>query len=276
MKLSTYVENNIEKFDCPEWFYREKCDDIELFIDEDMDEYDSIARRPYYRLRGKPVSKEQAFEVIRRTDSIFRQFNIELPYNSDYVEIWHINNWWFNRNHYPSDMGWIHSDGTVGGNGITGKYPNFSELLSDMVELIQAFPYLDFVLAITTWDELPEEMFFCNREDWEGDDQSYEEFEEKRKFERYDGFYDAIDIGFWVHNNTIEILNHKNAVKKYKEYEKKYSVKNQDYYAAFYNMENGIIPCDENYLKRCIVAYGLDPEETLRNTREYIWKPGVI
>ena len=80
MKLSTYVENNIEKFDCPEWFYREKCDDIELFIDEDMDEYDSIARRPYYRLRGKPVSKEQAFEVIRRTDSIFRQFNIELPY----------------------------------------------------------------------------------------------------------------------------------------------------------------------------------------------------
>ena len=274
MKLSTYVGNNIEKFDCPEWFYRGKCDDIELIIDEDMDEYDSIARRPYYRLRGKPVSQEQAFEVIRRTDSIFR-FGIQVPWNSDYVETWHINNWWFNRNHFPSDMGWIHSDGTVGGNGITDKYPNFSELLSDMVELIQAFPYLDFVLAITTWDELPEEMFFCDREDWEGDDQSYEEFEEKRKFERYDGFYDAIDIGFWVHDNKIEVLNPKNAVKKYKEYEKKYSVKNQDYYAADYNMENGIIPCDEDYLKRCIAAYGLDPEETLKNTREYIWKPGV-
>ena len=196
MKLSTYVGNNIEKFECPEWFYTGKCDDIELLIDEAMDEYDSVARRPYYRLRGKPVSKEQAFEIIRRTDSIF-QLEIQVPWNSGYVETWHINNWWFSRNHYPTDM----------------------------VELIQAFPYLDFVLAITTWDELPEEMFFCNREDWEGDDQSYEEFEEKRKFERYDGFYDAVDIGFWVHDNTIEILNHKNAVKKYKEYEEKYSVK---------------------------------------------------
>ena len=83
------------------------------------------------------------------------------------------------------------------------------------------------------------------------------------------------EIGFWVHDNTIEVLNRKNAVKKYKEYEKKYSVKDQDYYAAFYNMRKGIIPCDEDYLKRCIAAYGLDPEETLKNTREYIWKPGV-
>ena len=30
MKLSTYVRNNIEKFDCPEWFYTGICDDIEL------------------------------------------------------------------------------------------------------------------------------------------------------------------------------------------------------------------------------------------------------
>jgi hypothetical protein len=101
-----------------------KYDDIEIIIDKDMDQYDSITRRPYYRLRGKPVSKEQAFEVIRRTDAIFR-FDIKLPYASDYIRTCHIRNWWFNRNHFPSDMGWIHSDGTVGGNGITDKYPEF-------------------------------------------------------------------------------------------------------------------------------------------------------
>lgn len=265
MKLSTYMENNIEKFHLPEWFYVGGYDDIEILIDEDMDEYGSVARRPYYRLRGKPISTEQAFEVIRRTDSIFR-FGIQLPCNSDYVETCHIKNWWLNKNHYPSDMGWIHSDGTVGGNGITDKYPEFGELVLDLVELVQAFPYLDFVLAITCWNEMPIEMWYKYQ------DEQYKKFHE---FEWYDGFYEAIDIGFWVHDNTIEVLNRKNAVKKYKEYEKKYSVKDQDYYAAFYNMRKGIIPCDEDYLKRCIAAYGLDPEETLKNTREYIWKPGV-
>ena len=44
MKLSTYMENNIEKFHLPEWFYARVYDDIEILIDEDMDEYDSVAR----------------------------------------------------------------------------------------------------------------------------------------------------------------------------------------------------------------------------------------
>lgn len=33
--------------------------------------YSGLARRPYYRMRGKSVTKEQAFDIIRRTDMFF-------------------------------------------------------------------------------------------------------------------------------------------------------------------------------------------------------------
>lgn len=289
MKLSEYLLQNADKFGidndyCAGKFYDETSDTIygfnnwvmteeyrglsqyEVNIDEDMDEYDSCVRRPYYRLRGKPVTEEQAFDIIRRTDDIF-DFDIEVPYESDRLRtVYHIRNIWFNRNHFPSDMGWIHRDGTVGGNGITGKYPEFEELFEEMLGLLLAFPYLDFVLAITDWEEMPYEM-------WEhlGDDDKV--WKRKRSIEDYDGFYEAIEIGFWVHDNRIEVLNPKNAAKKFKEYEQKYEVKTPGYYAAYYNMDNKIIPCDVDYLKRCIAAYGMDPEETLSKVREYIWNP---
>ena len=43
--------------------------EYEIIIPEDVEE--PVARRPYYRMRGCPVSAEQALEMIRRTDRYF-------------------------------------------------------------------------------------------------------------------------------------------------------------------------------------------------------------
>lgn len=256
MRLSTYLQNNKEKYNVPEDSDLSVYDDIEINIDEGMDTYDTNVRRPYYRLRGKPVTEEQAFEVIRRTDRIFSR-SIKLPADSDYIDGYHLHNWWFNRNHFPSDMGWIHRDGTLGGNGITDKYPNFKQLMFEVFGLINEFPYLDFVWVITEWNECPDEI----REHlWDKD----EAMERKHKFEEYDGFYEAIEIGLWVHDNTIDVLEPKRAAEKFKEYEEKYGVADPSYYSAYYNMRNNIVPCDLEYLKRCIEAYGLNAEEALK------------
>ena len=41
------------------------------FDDEKLMTYEFFARRPYYRVRGKRVTEEQAFEIIRRCDDSF-------------------------------------------------------------------------------------------------------------------------------------------------------------------------------------------------------------
>ncbi len=45
----------------------------------------SCVRRPYYRMRGRSVTKEQAFEIIRRTDSFFSIYMDEIGYHEDFV-----------------------------------------------------------------------------------------------------------------------------------------------------------------------------------------------
>jgi hypothetical protein len=67
----------ISKEDC------DKYNEYEIIIPDGLD-YDGNVRRPYYRMRGKPVTKEQAFELIRRTDNFFAGIN-EIRYSGDFV-----------------------------------------------------------------------------------------------------------------------------------------------------------------------------------------------
>ena len=64
-------------------------------------------------MRGKPVTKEQAFELIRRTDNFFAGIN-EIRYSGDFVSAVNFSNHLIHKNHFPQGYGWIHADGTVG------------------------------------------------------------------------------------------------------------------------------------------------------------------
>lgn len=247
-----------------------------LIIDKEVENYSSHTRRPYFRLRGRKVTEQQAFEIIRKTDNFF----VELDVCSDWreyahlgldrinaIDLQHIPNWWFSRNHHPTHYGWCHPSGIVGCNGITATWPDLDELLSDIVVLKYAFPYLDFVMAITDWDEVPPEMYVWREK------VGYN-IEELRKlnYMEFDGFLDHVKIGIWIHDNAIEFMEPGRARAKYEEYEAKYSEPNKDIYVPEYYQDHNIFTADLAYLKRCIEAHGLNPDKELESIREYIWK----
>lgn len=242
---------------------KEDCDkhrEIEMIMPVGF-EYDGYARRPYYRMRGKPVTQEQAFEIIRRTDSFFYSVDAVCRHD-DYIGCLNFNNWLISKNHFPKGYGWIHADGTVGANGITSKYPTLDEFASELSTLICSFPFLDFVVALTDWNEIPPEA-------WDLIIDGGQDIFER---EEYDGdFYKAVVMGIHVHDKAIEFLGAKDAVAKYKEYASLYE-KDRSIYLSDYYQDNGIVQVDEAYLRRCIESYGLDAGLELRRVPEYEWK----
>ncbi len=72
-------------------------------------EYDGSVRKPYYWMRGKPVTEKQAFELIRRTDNFFAGIE-EICRSDDFVSSVNFDNWLIHKNHYPQGYGWVHTD----------------------------------------------------------------------------------------------------------------------------------------------------------------------
>lgn len=233
--------------------------EYEIIVDEEVKDYKAFARRPYYRMRGKRVTEEQALDIIRRVDRFFG-FKGDVTEHMDYIGSLNFDNWIFDPNHYPSQYGWVHVDGTIGCNGITQKYPNIDELIAEWFEKMKAFPYLDLVIAITNWDESPP----CVR-DTSGDAKG-----QYRKKE-FSDFLEDVECGIWVHDKVLEIMSPGRTVKTYVEYAKLYEDKNKEKYQPEYYNEHGIVQADLEYLKKCIEAYGLDADEELGKIKGRIW-----
>ena len=246
----------ISKEDC------DKYNQYEIIIPDDIN-YNEHIRKPYYRMRGKPVTREQAFDIIRRTDSFF--YNIDgTDRPKGYIDSCNFYNSLINRNHYPFGYGWIHVDGTVGVNSITGKYPNLQEYIGEWIIKLLAFPYLDLVIAVTDWNEVSEDVWKALlTDDYKSKNYKFETEDEK--------FCKAVVLGIYVHDKTLEILSPVNAVKKYKEYASLYGM-NKDIFIPEYYQDNNITQVDLPYLKKCIEAYGLDADKVLEKIPEYEWK----
>ena len=218
--------------------------------DPDLMEYSSATRRPVCRLRGKPVTPEQAFEIIRRTEGSFRDIE-GIGDHPDYVHAWNLWMSYFRSGLTEVKEGWVLTDGTVGLNFLPiNKYPVMEELLEGIPAVVKAFPYLDFVLVVTNWDEMPNSVwdsFFHHRE---------VEFEQE---EWDENFYEAIVLGIWVHDGVVELLRRERAVWKYREYVEKYEDPDRKRYVHEYHGRTADPGLNEEYLHRCIRAYGLDP-----------------
>lgn len=230
---------------------------FEIIFPRDKKIDELYARRPYYRMRGKTVLKEQAFDIIRRTDNFL--FGIDkIRRHEEFVGNMNFDNWLINKNHYPKGYGWVHADGTVGVNTITQTYPKILEFVYEWFWYLWAFPYLDLIVALTNWNEMNPRHYM------EDDEVDYE-------VKEYDkDFYDAIDMGIYVHDNKIQILDKADAVKKYREYDSLYG-KEREKFAADYYDKNKIEQIDLAYLKKCIESYGLDVNEILNKESRYTW-----
>ena len=89
----------------------------------------------------------------------------------------------------------------MGLNGITQTYPNAWEFVVEWLINLTEFPYLDLMIAVTSWNEMApefrEKMWEQDSSvDWDDVEYSYDK-----------DFYSHIDIGIDVHENTIELLN---------------------------------------------------------------------
>ena len=239
----------------------EKYSDIEIIItdDESVSDIQNV-RRPYYRMRGVPVTREQAFDIIRRTDNFFHYEIDAIRYHDDFIGGINFDNWLIMKNHYPDGYGWIHADGTVGGNAITQTYPDIKEFVLEWFSKLVVFPYLNLVIAVTYWDELPPDVIFDKNERALFKTAAYDE-----------KFYDAVLVGIYVHDKKVEILNRQDTIAKYKEYNGRYGYPREKFEPEYY-MDNKITQIDLSYLKRCIESYELDADTELGKVREYIWK----
>lgn len=251
------------------------CFDIELFVDyedDEVKEWVSGVRRPYYRLIGKPVTEEQALEIIARTDrfwsccaddKLFAKIRNHFIYT--YTPM---NAYWF-YNLFPTQNGFVKPNGNIYSDGITDKYPTVEELLEDFVNLAGAFPYLDFVMAVTLWEEVPDKA-------WERISAServpYRPWEVPEFWENFDN---VIDIVFKVCNGRVSVLSEKTGREIYKEYEEKYLDKNDMTFYDGYADEHQMLVCDEEYMRKMFAYYNLEGEEIekyLRRTKEFYEK----
>lgn len=247
---------------------------VAVYVDEDVYDWDSKTRRPYYRLRGKRITEQQAFEVIRRTDTFFSwllHFDDceDHYYHADCIASLNFNMWWFESSHYPGKYGWVHPNGIVGLNGITQRYPNRDELVEEWTDYAKNFPFLDLVVAITYWDEHCSERYDEEEKlDKEYYDHKISREEYSRKtalldlidFER-NGLEDSIEVGVWLHDGAVEIMSKRRTVKKYLEYEKLYPERDrQIFMPEYYGVYQPDIVTRE-YLCRCLAAYGIEEPE---------------
>lgn len=196
----------------------DKLKSIELKIDNAAAEWVTVPRKPYYRIRGRRVTEEQAAEIICATETFRCQREAELLLGS-----------------MESIAAY---DGTVGMNDhVAIKWIEINELLLDILQLKLRFPYLDYVMALSYWDEkAPELDWFESEYDKESD-----------RVCEYENFEKNIQIGVWVHDNIIEIMNQENTKNKYEEYRKLYEADDKKIY-----LRSSEIYLEKIYIEKCM------------------------
>lgn len=249
---------------------------FQVIIDPEVAGMDFDVRRPYFRMRGKPVTVVAAFDIIRRTDNFFSwdmdKYRLEGLVGDSFM----LNNVWFSPNFYPHPRGWVRPDGIVGQNGVTGKYPAEEEFLASILELKEGFPYLDFMVAVTDWDEIPDylwDLMKKSNEAAENNDldlyrQYHDEYDRLQTSESYPDFPEHIVYGVWVHDDKVELMAPARAREKYLEYNILYGGEDEAIFTMDYYEKNGQFPADFAYLQRCILSYGLNPDDVLA---KYEW-----
>lgn len=213
-------------------------------------EYEAAPKRPVCSLRGKPVSPEQAFEIIRRTEVSFHYIE-EIKSHPDYIHAWNLWVEYFRDGPLEHRQGWVLTDGTLGLDFTAiDKFPTMDEMLEGIPGVAKAFPYLDFILTISNWEEMPRtawDRWFHNE---------HVPFEQK---EWDENFHEAIDVGIWVHDGMIELLDRERAVWKYREYADKYEVDDRKRFVHEYHGRPVDPTINKEYLLKCVRAYGVDP-----------------
>lgn len=142
----------------------------------------ALPKWPQCNISGKAISKEQALEIIRRTDRFFngsygnnREFNekawkaCHMPTDMSSSTYWedlekwrkkwgvveteYIFNSWISCCWVGGVHGWCHPDGTIGFRNNIGKWPEVSDVISDFEILGREFPFLNLTVSLMDNEE---------------------------------------------------------------------------------------------------------------------------
>lgn len=249
---------------------------IKILVDEEFDrDWSPSGRRPYYQMRGKRISEQQAFEIICRTDRMFSHY--ALNFENSICSLNFHNDWFLGD--YFSRYGWVHPNGIIGTNGITLKYPTVDEFAHEWAVYLHSFPFLDLIIGITWWDEVSPRKWKMLRERCKN---RMFDVSNEMKYLEYNDFCNNIEAGIWVHDGRIEIIDREQTIEVYKKYEKLYEEKDHRIYCHEYYEDFQPDVTTLEYLKKCLLTYGItDAEEFLKqklrpNELEKIKKYGLI
>lgn len=196
----------------------DECTSIALHVDTDVKIPDNV-RRPYYRMRGRSVTPDQALEIIGKTDDFFNSFEHGLK--ATCVPSTHFRNVLINDNYVPKNFGWVHRDGTIGINSVMSKYPTLAEILEEWGRYVLEFPYLDLIVCVTHWDEIPTLM------DKDPDAPLYGP--------EWDNiFFSNVDYGIHVHDRVISIVDQQYAVQLFQDYARRFNRPRDVYEPGYY------------------------------------------
>lgn len=220
----------------------DECMSIALHVDRDVQIPDNV-RRPYYRMRGRSVTQEQALEIIGKTDDFFN--SAEHGLQSTCVPSTHFRNVLINDNYVPKNFGWCHRDGTIGINSVMSKYPNLDEILTEWGRYILEFPYLDLVVCVTHWDETP--TLLCNDPDapfygpeWDN------------------AFFTNVDYGIHVRDRVVSMVPQQCAVNLFQDYSRRLDRPREVYEPDYYESSH-IKQINYNDLVKMTAMHVVDP-----------------
>ena len=215
----------------------EQLSDIPGFEWIDEDSFVDMEKHPYFRMRGKRVTKEQAFDIISRESVDERNQFIKRAENiieeSPALQFTEI------KLHHTSRFDWIRSwidpDGAVGEtNYCAWKYPDGLRLMEEHMLNAKRYPFLKYVIVYTMHDAV-------SREDLYYEDGIFHDIEDTI-------FWGGFEYALWVHDGGVERVDRDKAKELYELYQSEY-------------------PCEEMFMRddwnKYIKPY-LDEEYVLR------------
>lgn len=217
-------------------------DPIRLFAEDNFSPDLSVwSRNPYYHMRGKPVTCEQAFDIYTKTNALFS----DVLCMDGSVHF------------YLFPRGWIHPCGEVWQNScFEYKWATLREMAYDFIPIAYNFSFLDMITVVTYWNGEPPEDFVE-----ENHALRYFKYGKKDcsflKEEPYNAnnFFDRIEMGIWVHDKMIEFISPEKTARLYSEYNKFYKDKRPSDFEE-----------NRTLMEKCFKAYGIE------NMEEYFGK----
>ena len=223
-------------------------------------EEDFYAKYPHTRIRGKKVPEDKIIPMLALTDQFFAQhnynhFNSKVPNVVKFkrLDVEYFDNQYFARGLGGGSFGFLHKDGAIGLNFWIDRYANAKILVEEALELVREFPFLDMMIAVSSWCQYP--PMYSEADYDTPDNVDWGSYLDRKLWESAD-FTEFITHCIHIKDGKVYECVGKDAQEMYRDY----GAKDEDRFFNDYNMYNQIVEFGEDDFKKCFEFLGVDFE----------------